>query len=65
MARYRINRLQPEGAKCVTDRQVAPGTGGAAPGECPGFTGTLGNGAGYTYYVTPVVAAPTPWFSGS
>ncbi len=55
IARYRLNRIQP--ANCLTDRSVATGSGGAAAGECPAFSGSMGNGATYKYWVTPPITA--------
>jgi type II secretory pathway pseudopilin PulG len=56
MAVYRLNLLNQSAtanaANCLTTTWVAP-TGG----ECPGQPGSLGNGAGYTYYVTPATPA--------
>ncbi|HEV3376876.1 MAG TPA: hypothetical protein VG126_06320 [Thermoleophilaceae bacterium] len=55
MAIYRLNMLnlsaQANAANCLTTTWVVP-TGG----ECPGQTASLGNGAEYTYYVTPAGA---------
>src|SRR5688572_20121729 len=56
VARYRLNELQPADNMCVTDRQVATGSSGAAPGECPAYLGDLGNGTTYRYHVTPKLA---------
>ena len=39
---------------CITDQQVA--WANTAP-HCPAATGNLGNGASYTYYLTPVLGA--------
>lgn len=52
---YRLNQIRPEIAatSCLTTVAVATGSGGAATGECPGQTAQIGNGASYTYYVTP------------
>jgi hypothetical protein len=55
VARHRLNLLSVDDAKCLTDAAVAPGTGGAAAGECPSYSGALGNGATYRYTVTPVL----------
>jgi Tfp pilus assembly protein PilX len=53
---YRLNLLnqsaQANAANCLTTTWVAP-TGG----ECPGQTDSIGNGAEYTYYVTPATTA--------
>src|SRR5262245_21448993 len=56
VARYRLNELVPSSNMCVTDQAVATGTSGAATGECPAYTGDLGNGTTYRYYVTPTLA---------
>jgi len=48
VARYRLNRLTPDGGKCLTASAVDP-----VAGECPAYTGTLGNGATFSYTVTP------------
>lgn len=55
-ATYRTNKLPPgdTNGQCVTTTAVAPN----AAGECPGLTQDLGNGASYTYYVTPVSSGP-------
>jgi hypothetical protein len=48
-ALYRMNQIgtsQP--TQCFTTNWVP-----AADGQCPAATGSLGNGASYTYYVTP------------
>ena len=53
---YRLNlrnqAAQSNAANCLTTTWVAP-TGG----ECPGLTESIGNGAEYTYYVTPATTA--------
>jgi Tfp pilus assembly protein PilX len=53
---YRLNlrnqAAQANSANCLTTIWVAP-TGG----ECPGQTDSIGNGAEYTYYVTPATTA--------
>jgi len=48
VARYRLNRLSPADGKCLTASAVDP-----VAGECPAYTGTLGNGATFSYTVTP------------
>lgn len=62
MGFLKLSQVRPAATLCVTDAAVAtgtahypPGTGSAAPGECPSYTGSLGNGATYTY----TVATPT------
>ena len=55
MAFLKLSEVRPTDSQCVTSAAVLPGTNGAAPGECPSFTGQLGNGATYTY----VIATPT------
>ena len=45
-------------SQCLTTVGVGPGTGGAAPGECPGASEALGGGASFTYHVTPALTAP-------
>ena len=57
VARYRLNRIDPIANMCLTDHAVAAGSGGAASGECPAYSGDLGNGNAYGYYVTPELAA--------
>ena len=52
VARYRLNRITPPNTWCLTDRKAGVGTGGAAAGECPYFSGDLGNGVTYKYWVT-------------
>ena len=49
-AAYRMNLIRPAIASnmCLTSTATSP-----VGGECPGHTETLGNGAQYTYYVTP------------
>ncbi len=59
IARYRLNKVDPAAGMCLTDQPVATGTSGAAPGECPPATAGAGNGATYSYYVTPVLDAGT------
>ena len=53
---YRLNLLnqssQANAANCLTTTWVA-----ATAGECPGQTESIGNGAEYTYYVTPATTA--------
>lgn len=49
-AAYRANKLAPTNVLCVTDVVQLP-----IVGECPAFSENLGNGASYTYYVTPVL----------
>lgn len=49
-ATYRLNKLGPSSGSCVTDVATAP-----ADGECPPFTEDVGNGASYTYRVSPVL----------
>ena len=49
VARYRVNRLVPSNPSCLTDQAVAPSF---STGECPSYTGNLGNGVTYTYWVT-------------
>jgi Tfp pilus assembly protein PilX len=58
-ATYRINKLAPTNALCVTNIATAP-----IVGQCPPFTQDLGNGAQYTYYVTPVLSLPTDKCAG-
>jgi hypothetical protein len=50
---FRLNQLNQTAkatrtASCLTSTWVAP-----SGGQCPGHTESLGNGAQYTYYVTP------------
>jgi hypothetical protein len=49
-ALYRMNRIgtSDNGTGCFTTTWVLPESG-----RCPAATGSLGNGAAYTYYVTP------------
>jgi hypothetical protein len=53
---YRLNLLnqssQVNAANCLTTTWVAP-----TAGECPGHNESIGNGAQYTYFVTPATAA--------
>ena len=53
---YRLNLLnqsaQANAGKCLTTTWVDP-----TAGECTGQPGSLGNGASYTYYVTPATTA--------
>lgn len=53
VARYRLNEVAPANNLCLTDQAAATGTGGAVAGECPPYSGDLGNGNTYRYYVTP------------
>lgn len=49
---YRINKQNVQTtAKCFTNELVD-----AVAGECTGWTEDIGNGASYTYYVTPALA---------
>jgi Tfp pilus assembly protein PilX len=56
---YRLNALsqtsQANTENCLTTNWAAVETNG----ECPAATGQLGNGATYTYYVSPATAAGT------
>lgn len=60
---FEMNKLGlQETSKCFTTVAVAPGSGtdpvtGTTPaaGECAGASGDIGNGASYTYYVTPAL----------
>lgn len=48
---YRMNKQNLENtSSCFTTTLVSP-----SGGECPGYTESLGNGASYTYYVTPAL----------
>ena len=50
---YRLNKQNVQSTtQCFTTQLVA-----ATGGECPGQTESLGNGSGYTYYVTPALGA--------
>jgi hypothetical protein len=53
---FRLNQLSrtasAQGGSCLTTTWVPP-TGVPPNAECPGLTESLGNGAQYTYYVTP------------
>ena len=49
-ATFRINRLAPTNALCVTDVIATP-----LPLGCPTFEQDMGNGASYEYSVTPVL----------
>ena len=55
---YRLNLLNQSAAansgNCLTTTWVAP-----SGGECQGLTESIGNGAEYTYYVTPATTAGT------
>lgn len=53
VALYRMNMLQPSSANCVGDAVSAP----ASDGWCASSATTLGNGASYQYFTTPVLAA--------
>jgi hypothetical protein len=55
-ARYRVNEIGPATNMCVTTGAVATGSSGAAAGECPAWSGDLGNGTTYGYTVTPTLA---------
>lgn len=55
MAFLKLSEVRPTDSQCVTTAAVLPGTDGAAPGECPSVSGSLGNGATYSY----VIATPT------
>jgi Tfp pilus assembly protein PilX len=57
VARYRLEMVDPADNMCLTGTAVATGSGGAATGECPAYSGDLGNGAGYTYTVTPAISS--------
>jgi hypothetical protein len=59
VARYRLEEVNPADNMCLTSAAVATGSGGAATGECPAYTGDLGNGTTYGYYVTPAVVGGT------
>jgi Tfp pilus assembly protein PilX len=54
---YRLNLLNQSApanaANCLTTTWVVPATGG----ECPAHTESLGNGAQYSYHVTPATTA--------
>jgi hypothetical protein len=52
VARYRLQQVQPASNMCLTTGAVATGSGGAAAGECPAYSGDLGNGTTYGYYAT-------------
>ena len=52
MANYRLDAMRPAPGDCLTDQPVAP----QASGECPAYTQSMGNGATFTYYVTPQLA---------
>ena len=47
---YRLNNVKPPADKCLTNVAVDP-----VAGECPGRTESIGNGAEFTYYVTPIM----------
>jgi Tfp pilus assembly protein PilX len=53
VAAYRINMLAPASGNCVTTAVVAP-TNGKCPQDGPE---SLGNGARYTFWTSPVMAA--------
>lgn len=59
VARYRLQQVDPANGLCLTDAAVSPGSAGAAPGECPAYSGDLGNGTTYSYYVTPAITGGT------
>ena len=59
VARYRLEEVNPADGMCLTNAAVATGTGGAATGECPAYSGDLGNGTTYTYRVTPAITGGT------
>jgi hypothetical protein len=48
---YRLTHAGALSANCFTTVQVPPG----ADGVCPGQSESLGNGASYTYYISPVL----------
>ena len=50
---YRLSETGALPADCFTTQGVAPGAGGL----CPGHTDSVGNGASYTYYVSPELGA--------
>lgn len=50
-ATFRINRLAPTNGLCVTDVIATP-----LPLGCPTFEQDIGNGAKYTYAITPVLS---------
>jgi hypothetical protein len=52
VATYRLNMLNPDAAHCVGVTVALP-----ANGYCQDVTETLGNGASYTYYTTPVLGS--------
>ena len=53
VANYRLDAMRPAPGDCLTDQPVAP----QGNGECAGYTQSMGNGATFTYYVTPQLAA--------
>lgn len=60
MAYLKLSDVRPSDSQCVTDAAVLPGTLGAAAGECPAFTGQLGNGASYSYVVATPASGTCP-----
>ena len=51
-ATYRVNKLGPRNANCLTSIATAP-----VGGQCPGLSQDMGNGSEFTYWVTPVMAS--------
>jgi Tfp pilus assembly protein PilX len=54
VALYRINMLNPSASNCVGDAVTTPA---ASTDLCQSSTYTLGNGATYTYYTSPVLSS--------
>jgi Tfp pilus assembly protein PilX len=53
-ALYRMNEIGTnQSTLCFTTDWIAE----TSPGQCPGAPGTVGNGASFTYYVTPELGA--------
>ncbi len=49
-ATFRVNKMGPANANCLTAVATPP-----VGGECPGLTEDMGNGASYSYWVTPIL----------
>jgi len=53
IATYRLNMLRPDDQHCVGDAVASPDT----TGTCASSTYSLGNGASYQYYTTPMLGS--------
>jgi Tfp pilus assembly protein PilX len=54
VATYRLNWLSPAKGDCISDHAYTPSPAGSS---CGPYTQSLGNGASFTYYTTPVLSS--------